>query len=209
MGLLELMHSREAFKPLPPPRIQSMQRKAACTHITLSRLYGPFHCQHCGRTPRCGWVYRCTQDYGESLPPWEALPTLPEVPQEPGLGLKRTRSDSDFGNERDEATMIDPNAELKTWVLNAIADGEYSDEQVETLRLQRQKVVETIRKAEFSLQVSQPVARRPLKELVSNSAPNLRTLAFGKTRGQSGSATPAATPRMPLDCTYMSCSSCR
>lgn len=34
-----------------------------CTHITMSRVYGPeLICDHCRRPGQFGWVYRCSQD---------------------------------------------------------------------------------------------------------------------------------------------------
>lgn len=42
--------------------------KPQCTHISMSRFYGPdLICDYCRRPGQFGWVYRCSQDREEVI----------------------------------------------------------------------------------------------------------------------------------------------
>ena len=210
--------------PAPSHRasLPLLQRRAACTHTTLSRLYGAYRCSHCGRVPRCGWVYRCTQDYEGKLPSWEARVTTASGLKEPCTAgtdgqkhkLKLVRGDSgspDRSPEESENEAETENApELKPWMNVAIARGAYTDEQVELLRAQRQRVLDAIQEAELARQVDHSdTDRRALLEVASNSAPNLRLLKGRKKRGSSGSMRSNVPLKTFPDCQYRTCSTCR
>lgn len=49
--------------PLTPLKLPPIQtRRAACTHLTMGRLNGPYECMICHKPSKLGWVYSCTQD---------------------------------------------------------------------------------------------------------------------------------------------------
>lgn len=53
------MPLRKVLKSLARPASLEVQ----CTHITMTRVYGPTHlCSACRRPGPFGWVYQCTQD---------------------------------------------------------------------------------------------------------------------------------------------------
>jgi hypothetical protein len=114
--------------PLParnPPAPD--QRQAACTHITVTRLfdnYGVYRCQMCRRHPSIGWVYRCTQDHEAFLP------------------------ESDFTTIRETAPVVITDGKsvwrLKQWMYEAVLKGQYTVEQFSTLFQQRQGVKKAI-----------------------------------------------------------------
>ena len=109
------------------PAIPSAQsRRAACTHITMDRLYGSFECTVCHRPSRWGWLYACAQD---------------DI--EPAAGL-RQQCDSNGAISDGKITVAD----LSRWIQDAIAHDQYSSEEVSVLVAQKQKVVDTIAAAE-------------------------------------------------------------
>lgn len=42
---------------------RDQSRRPMCTHMTMTRLYGPYKCLVCRTYPVEGWVYMCTQDH--------------------------------------------------------------------------------------------------------------------------------------------------
>ena len=213
VALRDIMQDLTRPTPSHPPglpRIQPMQRRAACTHVTLTRLYGPYQCSHCGKLPRCGWVYRCTQDYGGRLPPWESGSRCSN-----GAGAKfeqdkqSQRGGKGSGEKCHDGSEEQADVKLKAWMNDAIVKGLYTDEQVAILQVQRQRVIDSIRETEASFHLDQTYARRPLLEAASSSAPNLRSLALGKIKGHSKSMRSRASLKMFPDCNYRTCASCR
>ena len=206
----ELLAVGPQSPPLSPPRLPPLQRKAACTHITLTRLYGSHRCCHCGRIPRCGWVYRCTQDYGGTLPSWEARSVSYDPSQKYDEGERlMSRNDSGIGEEQAGQALRNDDAELKSWIIEAANEGLYTDEQLKLLKAQRRRVADSIREAELSFHLDQAVGRRALAEVTSNSAPNLGSFAFGKSRGHDTSTKSTVSLKMFPDCMYKACSCCR
>lgn len=125
--------------PLILPSIQT--RRAACTHLTMERLYGPYTCSVCQRPSQLfGWLYECTQDDRHSVS-WDN-------------GFAKTAGmDVDGVHEYiiPEVNIKEQPAfetHLNPWVEKAIQEGHYTPEQVATLRTQRQKVVDAIAAAE-------------------------------------------------------------
>ncbi|KAL8934386.1 MAG: hypothetical protein Q9216_005939 [Gyalolechia sp. 2 TL-2023] len=116
------------------PLIPSVQnRRAACTHLTMQRLYGDYECMVCHRPSAWGWLYSCTQD--------------------------------DNGYDIDSATYH-PNskpattADLSPWIQKAIANGLYTDADVEQMVAQRQKVIDTIAASEAHFKKMQSSGKR-------------------------------------------------
>ncbi|KAL8765800.1 MAG: hypothetical protein Q9194_006462 [Teloschistes cf. exilis] len=120
-------HSSTPSPVLPP--LQT--RRAACTHLTMERLYGQFTCAVCRRPSSWGWVYCCTQDDkfdGETAAPRDSLPDQPAW-----------------------------TADLAPWVQKAIEQGHYTTEQVEKLVAQRQKVLDAIAESVAHFRAAQEI----------------------------------------------------
>ena len=116
----------------------SQTRRMACTHLTMGRYYGEQRCPICRRDPDLGYTYLCTQDESECLS-FECLSNKMEV-------------------EHAEATAVDdglqtfqgklgPYTRLSPWIEKAIANGDYTSEQIAILTAQKQKVNATIAEA--------------------------------------------------------------
>ena len=197
-------HNRDLFARVP---IQA--RRAACTHVHMTRLYGPFKCAHCGLIPSCRWVYRCTKDYGGQLPPWEdqGAPRTSVLEDNKDPGATNTGEGSRAELENVEAGE---DVKLKPWMEKAISGGHYSPEQVEILKSQKRRVKDAIRDSELSFHLNQMVTRRSLLISDSVAANGQDSVADGPT-GESDD--PPVEPVMSLkmfpDCTYRACSTCR
>ena len=151
----------EGSVPIPRtlslPSIQT--RRAACTHLTMERLYGPYSCSVCQRPSRLfGWLYSCTQDDRRSVSWDNGLPA--------GMDAEGVHENSIREETIKEQPTLAPS--LNPWVENAIQEGQYTLEQVATLRAQRQKVVDAIAAAEDFIK------NHP--EDVSNSLPPLSAI---------------------------------
>ncbi|CAF9925366.1 hypothetical protein IMSHALPRED_006454 [Imshaugia aleurites] len=133
-------------------------RRAACTHLTMERLYGNFTCNVCSRFSNFGWVYCCTQD---NVPESQiTLDSISEISSPPHQHLDGGEEEASGVNDlsmlppavdedprlRGEDTPM-PTAQLSPWIEKAIKDGHYTPEQVAKLRAQKQHVVDTARAA--------------------------------------------------------------
>ena len=130
-------------------------RRAACTHPTMERLYGNYQCDVCHRPSQLGWVYLCTQDDLQHAP----VGDVDETSEKPILAvadlnaiMKTPRSSYDdlqtkliHGASEPELQM--PVAELAPWIESAIKNKQYSPNQIEILRAQKQKVVDVAKAA--------------------------------------------------------------
>ena len=128
---------------LPRPSSSIPPRRAACTHLTLTRIYGPFRCSHCNRCPRLGWVYRCTQDHGghhasQGLDEKKTWDTLAAATDGACSVSNLVSVDDDASEESNgsESHIV----QLSPWMEEAVEKGQYSPDQVTVLRAQRQKV---------------------------------------------------------------------
>lgn len=153
----------QSVAPMPDPRARATvpslaTRRAACTHLTMERLYGDFTCNVCSRSSIFGWVYCCTQD---DVPESQAIPdSISEISSLPhqlvsGSGEKANGfnhlsilppavdEDPRLGGE--DAQM--PTNQLSPWIEKAIQDGHYTPDQVAKLRAQKQHVVDNARAA--------------------------------------------------------------
>lgn len=141
------------------PKVPSFAtRRAACTHLTMERLYGDFTCNVCSRFSNFGWLYCCTQDH---VPDVHATPGSISEPLTPPP--QHVNGNGDRFNEVDDLPMLPPaidedprqgwedtsmpTSELSPWIEQAIKDGHYTPEQVTKLRAQKQHVVDTARAA--------------------------------------------------------------
>lgn len=138
------------------PSIQT--RRAACTHLTMERLYGPYTCSVCQRPSRLfGWLYSCTQDDRQSVYRDDGLAKTAGI--EVGGLHEYVKPDKTIKEQPALATNLNP------WVEKAFQEGHYTVDQVTILRAQRQKVLDAIAAAEDFIK------KHP--ENISNSLPPL------------------------------------
>lgn len=114
------------------PSLQT--RRAACTHLTVARVYGPHCCSICHRPSRFGWLYQCTQDEQQHE----------EVSATATSDLESENDSSGYSTSNDSinATRLSP------WIEKAIQEGHYTPDQIFLLRVQRQNVLQSIAAAE-------------------------------------------------------------
>ena len=208
-------------------------RRAACTHLTMDRLYGDFTCNLCSRFSTFGWLYCCTQD---TLPDSRATPdSISEIStssdqhvQDSGStandvnNLSRPspalKEDPQFGEE----DMLMPTAQLSPWIEKAIKDGHYTPEQIIRLRAQKQHVVDTataaIHQFEHSRTSNPNAASQTPTTLPSVEVnPDLLDRVIDQVRGPSARPSSAAKIvlaqgakiRMFPFCKFCACQLCR
>ena len=128
--------------PLASPRestslliaLPSLQtRRAACTHLTVARVYGPYCCSICHRPSRFGWLYQCTQDEQHD-----------EVSATATSDLEPENDTSGYNTPKDSTNAT----KLSPWIEKAIQEGHYTPDQIFLMRVQRQNVVQSIAAAE-------------------------------------------------------------
>src|SRR5204863_4666339 len=103
-------------------------RQASCTHVTMTRVFdnnGSLKCDICKKSPDLGWLYACTEDQDRDSPREEY----------PGSSLG-------FSFSTKTPQKID--VSLSGWIIKAIGEGHYTEQQIETIKMQRLKVQETI-----------------------------------------------------------------
>ena len=115
----------------------SHARRMACTHLTMRRFYGESRCPICRRDPDLGYTYLCTQDESEDVS-CDIKTGIPEAIGDTATIQSQSPEGEASGNK------MKAYADLSPWIQKAIAEGEYSVEQITMLRAQKQKVVETI-----------------------------------------------------------------
>ena len=205
--------------PPPPPRPPPLQtRKAACTHLTVSRLYGGLTCSHCGKQSDFGWVYRCTQDYNGELPPWEGGPVQNFAEVEPnGIGGDGVSLSFETVNDpkdcRQEVDSTKAPTGLKPWMEKAISEGQYTTDQIALMRHQRDTVEAKIKESEASIQYHNSLSKRSSG---SRRFSHRHTIidGFGISipvfpENEEAQSSPSITLKMFPDCAYRSCQSCR
>ena len=142
-------------------------RRAACTHLTMDRLYGDYTCNVCSHYPSLGWVYCCTQD---EVPETPVTPDSISEPSDPSHEHVNDSGDEanvvsdpsmspptvDEGCKPTEEIIVMPTAQLSLWVDKAIRDGHYTPEQIVKLQTQKQHVVDTAKAAIHQFEQSQP-----------------------------------------------------
>lgn len=141
-------------------------RRAACTHLTMERLYGDYTCNICLRYPSLGWVYCCTQD---EIPESQVTPdSISEISSPSHQQVNGSGHEANGVNDSlmPPAAMTEhlslgaedvrmPTAQLSPWIEKAVKDGHYTPEQVVKLRAQKQHVVDTARAAIHQFEQSQ------------------------------------------------------
>ena len=214
--------SKMAVPPSPAKLPPLQQRKAACTHVNVTRLYGYFTCSHCGKFSDFGWVYRCTQDYHGQLPPWEggSLPNIMEPsPESTGVDGAMSSMEFDSSDHIENAKEVvtgNPRTALKPWVEKAIAEGHYTSEQIELIKNQRQQVEDKIKEAETSFQHHQMANKKRLSSGAARRFSHRNTsitgagITFPTLEVAAGDPVPpSVTLKVFPDCAYRSCQSCR
>ncbi|KAL9035948.1 MAG: hypothetical protein Q9214_006353, partial [Letrouitia sp. 1 TL-2023] len=98
----------------------------------MERLYGDYECMVCHRPSTWGWIYSCTQDDKDN--PGAAA----SIAQATNTTTTSRMGDTISSGEHADVGALNP------WIRDAIAKGKYTAEEVSTLILQRQKVMETI-----------------------------------------------------------------
>ena len=186
----------------PRPIAKSSQRRGVCTHVTLDRVWGsPFTCSHCRKLSPLGWSYECTQDHGEDALPYFTLESLNiQNPHEVEAYFQRLE---------DKSTQL---GQLSPWIMKAIRDGHYTDDQICLLELQKQGVNDVIfEAAESAYQDGDPTRYFP-----SRSPPPQRSLTGILGRKATPSALPSygeymlrLVPNRSQRCVYRTCQSCR
>ena len=185
-------------------------RRVACTHIRVTRVYGTYACNHCGKVPRLGWVYRCAQDHNGHLhPEGDEKPPVP-VPSVSENEVPRLEEpeEGNAGEGRLTADML----QLKPWMLKGIVNGTYSPQHVDILKAQRQRVKDTIRTTEQSFR--EYIAGQQYQQMI-HAATDSNTTSPEST--QPLTLIPASDRlddsglirRMYPECTYQACSCCR
>jgi len=184
-------------------------RRAACTHLTMTPLYGDHRCAHCYRPSRLGCVYSCTQDE------YTHTATLDEMNE----GMKELNvdecSDTDGQNERVALEAV----KLKPWMEQAILEGRYTPDQVTILRAQRLKVINSIAAAEYEFAQHHKPAPTPPRSTSLPTAPTYdRALPITVSQDTTEEAEvkePVVTdesipvPKLVSDCEYKTCQVCR
>ena len=222
-AMAENKDSKTGIPPSPPRFPPLNARKAACTHINVTRLYGYFPCSHCGKTSDFGWVYRCTQDYNGQLPIWEGglIPSVTEPATGTTVGdgaISSIEALTATGRvKHTDEKDSNPTVALKPWMERGIAEGHYTAEQIDLVKKQRQLVQDKIKEAEIAFQKHQSAKKRLSKEAARrHSHRNTFINGFGITIPEfplDGEEESAQHPAVPLkvfpDCSYKSCQHCR
>ena len=142
--------TRSQVAPQPPPARQSRQsaprtRIPACTHMTMTRIYGQNICHQCGRVPSLGWLYACRQDtlpQTRDLSVSDSLDSLPTVP--------------DSGSYFEAQAQVAASIGMSASIIKQIIAGAYTFDQIEILLAQRRHVIDTIRRTKNPSTASVP-----------------------------------------------------
>jgi hypothetical protein len=222
----------QATDPTPQYAVPHLAtRKAACTHLTMERLYGDFQCSLCHRFPDFGWVYSCVQDdEPHTFSATHAIEGIPSLTVEGTIGEPNQAKDLDSSNLLDEDPRPEgtdfrmPTAQLNPWIEKAIKEGHYTPEQVEILRAQKQKVFETAKTAierfqesEMSKNTTSPARKASTSQSVDANPhlpfPVINEVQEASTEeGTSGLARPSTSQldlRMFPHCKFRACQLCR
>ena len=206
---------------LPQTKVPSLAtRRAACTHLTMERLYGDFRCNVCNHSSELGWVYSCTQDdeiltkgIGNLLAK-ASNGFINELNRLTNVGDRMKYGPSPLNGaeaEDEENTFTMPTAELSPSVENAITEGHYTAEQVATLRAQKQHVVDVAQAAIANASAQQDATTQsvdsnphlpiPVISEVKNTAPT--DISSGEKLSE--------TPKLQMFpyCKFRACQLCR
>ncbi len=233
--------------PTPPPSRSALSsdtapkakvpsfatRRAACTHLTMERLYGDVECNICSRSSNFGWVYCCTQDYVSESP--LTSDSISEISTPPHQHVNGSGDVADVINDvsmpssvvDEEARLggedtLMPTPELSPWIEKAIKDGHYTAEQIVKLRAQKQHVVDTAHAAIHQFEQSQtkstnspPQTPTTLQSVDAN--PHLPISVINEVREPSATSLSTAKVTLPQQaktrmfplCKFCACQLCR
>ena len=200
-------------------------RKAACTHLTMDRLYGDFKCNVCNRPSELGWVYSCTQD--DRIHPFQDSSTqvsgslnerLAQLEDHMKYGLTSQHDSNNAGKANN--TVVLPTVDLSPSVEKLIKEGHYTAGQIVTLRAQKQHVFNVAFAVTEGFEESQrPVNPSPRKTNTSQSVdanPHLPFPLINEVRDTSTTDTTASDrlsgvskARLFPYCKFRACQICR
>ena len=132
------LESSESTQKIKIPSLNT--RRAACTHVTMEKLYGGFKCHNCDKVSHFDWVYSCIQD--EEIPVNDAIHVNSTVSSP--FERRSTDAMEEVLPSNDMGVQIAA-PQLSPWVQNAIRKGHYTPEQVKLLRAQKQTVIDNTR----------------------------------------------------------------
>ncbi|MCJ1266214.1 hypothetical protein MMC22_006097 [Lobaria immixta] len=198
--------------PLILPSIQT--RRAACTHLTMERLYGPYTCSVCQRPSHfLGWLYSCTQDDHQSV--------TGDNGQAMTAGMNVDEIHDYLKPDKTIKERPPSTTSLNPWVEKAILEGHYTAEQVATLRAQRQKVVDAISAAEDFIRKHPENASNGLTSVSAITSPSIDASTLlpnpptagvqdgKKLKPPPAAAGPQLKPSMFPFCKLRYCQACR
>lgn len=229
--------SSQSVAPTPdaPPtaKVPSFAtRRAACTHLTMERLYGDFTCNVCSRFSNFGWVYCCTQD---DVP--ESRVTPDSISETSNPPHQHVNSNGEEANGVNDLSMPPPavnedprlggegaqmpTAQLSPWIEKAISDDHYTPEQVAKLRAQKQHVVDTARAAIDHFEQSQTNTNSPTQTPTTlqsvDANPHLPFPVINEVQEPSATNSPTTKIALALQskirmfpfCKFCACQLCR
>lgn len=143
------VNSEPSDQPALPNLPPLPNRRVACTHTTLTRVYGSFTCTVCCRPSDFGWVYRCSQDTVKDLI-WTKGPNANTGDDTCGIETRMEDLNEADGKDCDWCEASD--FRLSAWVEAAILEGHYTSDQVGVLKSQRQNVASCLTVVEKTLE---------------------------------------------------------
>ncbi|PGH13844.1 hypothetical protein AJ79_03412 [Helicocarpus griseus UAMH5409] len=137
-----------------------------CSHCTVTREYlsipglGRMTCQVCKKAPDLGWLYACTEDRDR-------------------LEARRKHA-SQLASSTEEHDV-----RLNDWIEKAIEDGHYTPEQVELMKAQKSKVLETAYADHVLKRDDTPETEPPSSQDTDNDMSSLEDTSIKETSGVS------------------------
>ena len=182
--------------------IKPTTRKAVCTHVSLERVWGSqFICSHCRMVPPMGWSYQCTQDQGEDALPFFTLESL---------DIRNPQEIESYYQRLEHKSM--QLGQISPWILKAIREGHYTEDQIVILEAQKQGVNDMIfAAAEAAYQEGDstrffpsrsPPPQRSISTMLSVKAPPVAPPTYGEYMLR-------LVPNRSQRCTYRTCQNCR
>ena len=208
------LESSQSTQKIKIPSLST--RRAACTHVTMERLYGVFKCHNCDKFSSFDWVYSCTQD--ENIPANDALLVNLTIssPFEP----RSTDAIEEILSSSDVDTQI-ATPHLSPWVEMAVKKGHYTPEQVKLLKAQKQSVIDntriTLQKFEQSQtsekdSPSKSKAKQPVNTVPDSPLGTIHEAIQNLAIEKAESSVPlSAEPKLKMypHCRYRACHHCR
>ncbi|MCJ1317861.1 hypothetical protein MMC15_003188 [Xylographa vitiligo] len=135
---------------MPPTR-----RVPACTHLSMTRLYGCQVCNHCSQPSRLGWVYSCAQD--NICDTSVAIKDLADL-----MAATTIDQQAEPHPSLSKQEIVDHRpVELSPWIEKAIIDGHYTADQIDILRAQKRRVQSVIASVQSEFLSARPATLMP------------------------------------------------